>query len=894
MNIGGSQFIQTWYAIASAPLSSDSISVVSQSSGETWYGVVAFGVSGANLQAPFDPLSGLPKLQNNINCPQSDPCNTGVSTSANDLVFQFGGDTGYTTQTVGTGFTLIQANAVGQDAYAQYEIASSPLSSATLSFGTSQVSDFGVIADAIQGGVSAQLHPTTSSVTPNPSSVTEGGAITFTVTVSDTSASPTSPTGTETWNDGGFGGSFGGSSQCTLSSLGPSSSDCSITYTAPSSPGPATITAVYPGDSTHSGSSGSSALTVLSTSGGGDWPSFTLNMQNSRYQANSTVTSANVGSLSPQWSITTPYSVTSNPVVLNGNVYFADWGGDVYSASVATGHTNWQVNLGHPISSTLALANGMVYVGMGPVNTTQVLALSQADGHIVWNTTLKTSMDAVWSSPIIYNGLLYIGVSSSGDESNASWIGSLFALNANTGAVAWKFNTAIGSAGGDGVTGSIAIDPSLNSIYFGVGNPYGSGSGASLLYGYCVMSLDATTGTLNWYTPVFTTTEAGQDLDFISTPNLFSVSIGGTVYNALGIGNKNGTYYVFNRTNGNLLEQVQIDSKFDGAGIIGLAAYAYLSSNNPEIFVPADYNGEGIVGAYTPSSNGVQWSYVTPAEVVGSVTAVPGAVIFGDQNGNLYAFSDSGSKLFSIGLPSGIYGGISVAEGHVFVPTAFGSTDGVYAYAPSSTSLSLDGSGSCSNGSSPQCSIALATTTAKDLIYVQETSQAGHETAPPTDTAGLTYTLRASEVSIGSDEYTSIWTAQWPGSGTDTITCNADNANARIGCIAVAVAGVNTNSPFDNNPSVPCAASAISSFPSCTLSTNNAAVMILGFSTFGCGVSPVPDSGYAIVQSLTGCNGNSAVEYRVVSSTQTNLSVGLIMSAPTEWILLGDAVVAAS
>src|ERR1022692_2395462 len=38
--IGGGQFIQTWYAVARAPLSGDNISVVTQDTGETWYGVI--------------------------------------------------------------------------------------------------------------------------------------------------------------------------------------------------------------------------------------------------------------------------------------------------------------------------------------------------------------------------------------------------------------------------------------------------------------------------------------------------------------------------------------------------------------------------------------------------------------------------------------------------------------------------------------------------------------------------------------------------------------------------------------------------------------------------------------------------------------------------------------
>ncbi len=149
-------------------MSSDSISVRTPLTGETWYGVIAFGVSGANTASPFDPNPLLPKAQANINCPGfSAPCNTGVSTSnANDFVFQFGGDTGYITQTAGAGMTLIQYEVfLDRIAYAQYQIAANPLSTATLSFGAAQGFDFGVIVDTIQPSSSSTTSSTTTSTT---------------------------------------------------------------------------------------------------------------------------------------------------------------------------------------------------------------------------------------------------------------------------------------------------------------------------------------------------------------------------------------------------------------------------------------------------------------------------------------------------------------------------------------------------------------------------------------------------------------------------------------------------------------------------------------------------------------------------------------------------------
>ncbi len=146
LSIGGDEFIQTWYAIAASPLTADKISVTTADTGETWYGVVAFGVSGANTANPF--VSGMPIAQANGKC-SDHPCNTGVSAPAGSFVFQIGGDTGSKLQTAGSGMTLIRASTTDEDIYAQYEVPSTALASATLSFGTSESNDFGVIVDAI-------------------------------------------------------------------------------------------------------------------------------------------------------------------------------------------------------------------------------------------------------------------------------------------------------------------------------------------------------------------------------------------------------------------------------------------------------------------------------------------------------------------------------------------------------------------------------------------------------------------------------------------------------------------------------------------------------------------------------------------------------------------------
>src|SRR5439155_740975 len=77
-----------------------------------------------------------------------------------------------------------------------------------------------------------------------------------TVTVTDTSASSTAPTGTVTFTQTGVTGAFTGS-PCTIPGTGASAS-CSVTFAATTS-GTASIVASYGGDSTHSVSDSTSS-----------------------------------------------------------------------------------------------------------------------------------------------------------------------------------------------------------------------------------------------------------------------------------------------------------------------------------------------------------------------------------------------------------------------------------------------------------------------------------------------------------------------------------------------------------------------------------------------------------------------------------------------------------
>lgn len=419
-----------------------------------------------------------------------------------------------------------------------------------------------------------------------------------------------------------------------------------------------------------------------------EWTTFTLDMNNSRYQANSTITSSNLSSLSQKWFIPTNAYVTSTPLVMNGTVYFTDWNGYLYSANILDGGINWKLNLGGAISSTPALVNGTLYVGLGPLGQTDVAAVSTS-GKMLWDTALNSTMRAIWGSPTVFKGLIYIGVAGAGGvsgqtDNNVSKIGQIYALNSTTGKVEWSFNTMVGNTGGAAVWSSAVTDPELNSIYFGTGNAYANNTNTS--YAYSIVSLNATSGRPNWIYSAYNSFVG--DLDFGSTPNLFSIKINGTVYKAVGDGSKDGNYYVLDRLNGELLGEFMVGTQGPSEGIVGLSGFIYRKPDEPELFIPSYYNFSGIccgvVEALSPSNGTVYWKFYTRGNIRGSLVIVPGAVLVGDNYGYIYAISIStGKELFETRLHDGIGGGITAAEGYILVPTyAFGPLNqtGLYAF----------------------------------------------------------------------------------------------------------------------------------------------------------------------------------------------------------------------
>lgn len=150
-----------------------------------------------------------------------------------------------------------------------------------------------------------------------------------------------------------------------------------------------------------------------------------------------------------RWRFATQGPVLSSPAVHAGTVFFGSLDGFVYAVDAGTGKEKWRFTTGGErrftapgihgaiprtermpdpfdvFMSSPAIANEVVYVGSGDQH---VYALDAATGALRWK--FRTG-DVVHASPTVANGVVYIG----------SWDRNLYALDAASGREKWRYTT---------------------------------------------------------------------------------------------------------------------------------------------------------------------------------------------------------------------------------------------------------------------------------------------------------------------------------------------------------------------------------------------------------------------------------------------------------------------
>jgi outer membrane protein assembly factor BamB len=429
----------------------------------------------------------------------------------------------------------------------------------------------------------------------------------------------------------------------------------------------------------------------------GNWSTYLNGQGRTGYNAAETViTPSTAPKLTKLWADTAGGSISAEPIQVNGVTYYGSWDGYESAVHAATGTALWSTDLktasdcslkvGVASTPTLATitvhgtATQALFVGGGDGI---FYALNASTGAVIWQRQFGAPPGYfLWSSPLLYKGSIYEGISSFGDCPLIR--GGIVRMNAATGAVQNTLYTVPAGCIGASVWGSPAVDSATGDIYFATGN--GGSCTSTEALAIAVVQTDSSLKVLSsWQVPA---TQHGTDSDFGSTPTLFAAKISGVLHQMVGIQNKNGIYYTFNRTSlsSGPVWQKRIATGGDcpqcGTGAdISPSAY-----DGEHVFVAGEtttisgVSCKGSISSLKPGNGATVWADCLPSAVLGAVTAVPGVVFVGAGN-TVYALDAStGAILWSYKdttSGSDFWGAMTISNGVVYA----GNQDGkLYAF----------------------------------------------------------------------------------------------------------------------------------------------------------------------------------------------------------------------
>jgi alcohol dehydrogenase (cytochrome c) len=309
-----------------------------------------------------------------------------------------------------------------------------------------------------------------------------------------------------------------------------------------------------------------------------DWPRYDGSLTASRNSVLDQINPSNVKNLRMAWMLPVPGAprLEATPVVLDGIMYVTA-ANTVIALDAATGRQIWQYKRPQT-PGLLGEAAGGANRGVGiagnhvfmMTDNAHLLALERSTGKLLWDvpmTDWPRSQYSASGAPLVVGEHVYAGVA--GGEEGAR--GFLASYNAETGAREWQFwtipkpgdtgkiaSTWVGSAlehgcGATWLSGS--YDADLDTLYWAVGNPCPDFNGADRkgdnLYTDSVIALDPRTGTLKWYFQF--TPHDTHDYDSVEPLLLVDEPFGGRPRKLLVQANRNGFFFVLDRTNGELL-----------------------------------------------------------------------------------------------------------------------------------------------------------------------------------------------------------------------------------------------------------------------------------------------------------------------------------------------------
>jgi alcohol dehydrogenase (cytochrome c) len=306
-----------------------------------------------------------------------------------------------------------------------------------------------------------------------------------------------------------------------------------------------------------------------------NWLTYSGTYMSQRYSLLNQITPANANDLTLKWVFqaksTEKHEVT--PLVVDGVMYTVQGINDVFALDAATGKTIWRYfykpdpaarNCCGQETRGLAVLGDKVF--LAALDTT-VIALNAKTGQEIWKTRAADPKQrySMTHAPLVIKDKVIAGVA--GGEFGIR--GFIAAWDVNTGKELWRFYTIPGPGepgnetwsgdswmhGGAPIWETGSYDPETNLTIWGTGNAgpdwNGDARKGDNLYSSSVIALDADTGKLKWYYQFSPHNEF--DWDATQIPVLVDMQYQGRPRKLLLSANRNGMFYVIDRTNGKFL-----------------------------------------------------------------------------------------------------------------------------------------------------------------------------------------------------------------------------------------------------------------------------------------------------------------------------------------------------
>jgi alcohol dehydrogenase (cytochrome c) len=306
-----------------------------------------------------------------------------------------------------------------------------------------------------------------------------------------------------------------------------------------------------------------------------NWLTYSGTTLSQRHSALTQITPANAKDLTLRWVFQSrsleKHEVT--PLVVDGVMYTVQGINDVIALNAASGKTIWTYrykpeaaahNCCGQETRGLAILGDKIFLAALDNN---VIAINSKTGTEVWRTQAADPKQgyAMTHAPLAIKDKVIAGVA--GGEYGIR--GFVAAFDANTGKEVWRFYTIPGpgepgnetwsgdswkhGAGAIWVTGS--YDPETNLTFWGTGNAGPDWNGDARLgdnlYTSSVIALDADTGKLKWHYQFSPHNEF--DWDSTQVPVLADIPWQGRPRKVMLWANRNGMFYVLDRTSGQFL-----------------------------------------------------------------------------------------------------------------------------------------------------------------------------------------------------------------------------------------------------------------------------------------------------------------------------------------------------